>query len=60
MQTELVEEDSAPGTQQNSADLIPQTTMQELLDEYKDVFEELKGLPPYREVGHTIPLVDGP
>jgi hypothetical protein len=32
-----------------------------LLDEFKDVFEELSGLPPDRPdcVGHTIPLVDG-
>ena len=58
VQSELIDDSSAPGSAQN-ADTIPQANMQELLDEYKDVFDELKGLPPYREVGHTIPLVDG-
>jgi len=30
--------------------------MQELLDEFADIFEEPKALPPYREYGHKIIL----
>jgi len=60
VQSELISESSASAeTLPPDTDIIPEATLQGLLDEYKDVFEELKGLPPNREVGHTIPLVEG-
>ena len=33
--------------------------MQNIFDEYKDVFKELPGLPPWRGGGHVIPLLEG-
>ncbi len=39
--------------------LIPETKLATLLEEYKDIFESVKCLPPDRGIGHTIPLVDG-
>ena len=41
--------------------LVPEDTMRALLSEYADVFpvELPPGLPPVRQVGHTIPLVPG-
>ncbi|GIM11516.1 hypothetical protein Vretimale_14990, partial [Volvox reticuliferus] len=49
--------DSAPTLPPNP-NLIPNQPLLNLLDEYKDVFAPLTGLPPERDVSHTIPLTD--
>ncbi|GIL57113.1 hypothetical protein Vafri_12319, partial [Volvox africanus] len=38
--------------------LIPEPALTNLLKEYQDVFAPLSGLPPERDVSHTIPLMD--
>lgn len=46
--------------QQSEEGLIPQETLDALLQEYSDVFQELpEGLPPERNIAHVIPLVPG-
>lgn len=52
---DLTGTDSPPPSDAN----IPDAKLDNLLKEYSDVFDELKGLPPYRDIGHTIPLVSG-
>ena len=39
--------------------LMEPSRLQKLLDKHKSVFEPIKGLPPDRGVGHTIPLRSG-
>ena len=49
------------GTKDPKAQLMAEGVLDELLRQYEDRFPEQlpKGLPPERDVGHTIPLVDG-
>ncbi len=51
------------GSQQSHADstLVPQSELQSILHEYKDYFPEVlhDGLPPERDVAHTIPTEAG-
>jgi hypothetical protein len=46
---------------QVAPDLVPTDVMQSLLTEYADCFPDQlpDGLPPERDIGHTIPLVPG-
>lgn len=39
-----------------SAGTIPEAKLTKLIDEFKDVFEPIKGLPKDRNIGHTIDL----
>lgn len=41
-----------------SVDIVPQP-VQSILQQFQQVFEDPRGLPPSRECDHTIPLVDG-
>lgn len=49
----------SPAQSASCEDLLSDDEVQVILNEYKDVFEEVKDLPPDRGEGHSIPLVPG-
>ena len=58
--TPVISSDSATSTAHLPADLAHQALLQPILTTYADVFPPtLPGLPPVRQVDHTIPLIPG-